>query len=256
MKGEKYFVFFFFFFVRGTDIRLPLTTHGLCTISYICDFVNVMQGIYRLRSLGKGQSCEFIAQNNLPELKENLGEYLKGNTIKYIRNQFSELLVQTIYSNIKFEHIGSNVYEYKKNRHDNLIIPIFDSSDIMDDVKKKNYGLKNRIKDYRHDDCGTEIYICMCCNILQLSINFNINKYELSTSQGLNKSVEIQQQKNINISVNTNTLTKQILRNNGEKYLSKIPIFTNMHPTNIYRLMGNMHNYLSFYSYNKLFAHI
>ena len=252
MEKKKYFVFFDNVHVRGTDIRLPLKTHGLCTISYICDFVNVMQGIYRLRSLSKGQTCEFIAQNNLPELKENLMEYLKNNTLKYIKNQFSELLVQSIYSNIKFVRSEKNNYIYIKNNCNNKIIPTFDELDKMDDIKKKNYNLKNRIDGYCYNDCGTEIYVCMCCNILQLSINFNINKYELSASHGLNKSIEVRQQKNINININIYIPGPNILYINGHIYNLKNPIYTNNKFTEIYSVEKAKHNYLSLYSYYKL----
>ena len=63
-SNDKFLMFFDNKHTRGTDIQLPSNTHALVTISHINDSVNIIQGIYRLRQLGYGQSCEFIIIKN------------------------------------------------------------------------------------------------------------------------------------------------------------------------------------------------
>ena len=175
-KENKFILFFDNTHTRGTDIEDLPSIHALVTVSHINDKVNVLQGIYRLRKLGKDgnpdkQTCEFIVNNELKKditkikekltstptptptnMKNELYLYLEENTQKYMESQKTDLLIQTIYSNTKWKNNdqdqGKLIYDLKK-----IEIPIIPEEELKNetDVYKilyKNYVLDKKIIEY------------------------------------------------------------------------------------------------------------
>lgn len=191
MEKENFLIFYDDKHTRGTDVNLPINTHGVCTISQINDNVGVMQGIYRLRQLGKGQTVEFFINDELRQsVGENLFKYLQDNTNKYIIDQEKELILQTISANIKFRTGNYVNIEYN--------IPL-----IPDNLDKKigmilsrNY---NSLKIYE-TLCKSDNYYCYIFSENHLN---EIEKFDASISVSVSDNTSTQINTQINTQMNT-----------------------------------------------------
>lgn len=238
-EEQPFLVFFDNVHTRGTDLKLPINSHGIVTISPINDIVNVMQSIYRLRKISNGQTCEFYISYTADIQKNTLSlyDYLFNNLIKYNESQFNELLIQTINANYKW------IYkEYVSGEITNYIIP--DINEISKDELKlmlnKNYQLLKKINNVcsniPHGIHNTRLYEQYCTTLKNLVTNSNISR--IDTSCGININV------NINIS-----LEKQNKIIEYKTYEQKLPFsINNVDFLNVYTIPGTIYKY-SYYDY-------
>ena len=93
--------------ITGIDLKIYLLAKGLITVSSFNRFRDIAQGIFRLRKINRGQTVDFVINDNLSKLLPglvpvNLVNYLVNNEITYNRNQkalFNKQNVQAIYRN-------------------------------------------------------------------------------------------------------------------------------------------------------------
>jgi hypothetical protein len=236
MSKENYFVFFDEKHVRGSDINLPLNTHGIVTVTHINNSVNIMQGIYRLRQIGKGQTIEFIINKNLENIVDKIGlwDYIENNTNIYMKEQEKDLIIQTILANQKFM-----IHGYINIK----IIPDFLPNDIykrdINDIMKFDFNTK-KILDYYINPDVLDGNIKHYHNLILKYIKNK--KFDDSTSISLGLSLGIGHSIDVNIS-------KYIRINTSEKYKMNTKIQTNNDWLEIYDYKQNKHTYFSFYSY-------
>jgi ankyrin repeat protein len=203
MRKNDYFIFFDNKRTRGTDISLP-QCYALCSISIINNSVDVMQGIFRLRKIAKenthNQTCDFLISDDIKTDVEtfSLYTYLNKRTELYIKDQYSELLIQLLNTSIKFK---SNTYELKEINQN--FIPNFNDSKLEN--LYVDYDLENKLN-VINCNVSNKIIVNYCEEITKLKTRRNINTHELtsiSESKQLNSlmqsstSTQISTQKNI-----------------------------------------------------------
>jgi hypothetical protein len=236
-EADNFLIFYDDIHTRGTDIKLP-NINGLCTITNINDSVNVMQGIYRLRKIGKGQSVFFLINEKLKEKVENCGlfNYLENNTDKYIDNQEKELILQTISANVKFTDKYVNpILEYN-------LIPTLKPDTNFKDILKTNYNLQKIIKSL----CSMKMI--EYCKIMNDKYINKLDKYDISTSSS--NSIDIQENINLNIEVGLNISLEPIINVTDRGIYNSEQLIINTESFNIfYDYNGEKHSYFSFYSY-------
>lgn len=93
--------------ITGIDLKIYLLAKGLITVSSFNRFRDIAQGIFRLRKINRGQTVDFVINNNLNKVLPNnnpvsLVNYLVENELTYNSNQkplFNKQNIQTIYRN-------------------------------------------------------------------------------------------------------------------------------------------------------------
>ncbi len=258
MMNDKFLVIFDERHTRGTDISLPLNTHSICTISYISDYVNVMQAIFRLRKIGNGQTVEFIVNEKLKKsinkTSNDLLSYLNKRTKEYIKEQEKELLIQTISANIKFILKFNNKY-YDNDDIITYLIPLNLDNNIQK-LLNKNYNLEN-IYNYlcnKTKDQNThnreKVYMNYC-NLLNTNYILLSNvHYDISTSVNFGTNEEVEKQINISINKDINiTLSQYDIQKNNFLYKDKSKKNETNEWLEIYDYNGVKQSYFSFYSY-------
>jgi hypothetical protein len=191
--GIKFLIFFDSVHTRGTDIKLPVNTHGLVTISEINDSVNTFQAIYRLRQIGKenGQTCEFIYDEKIYkkhiDAKNNLNLYLEKNIEEFKNIQMSDLIQQIIHANFKWRY-----GDYENIKMINLIYPTKENLKTSDlkSLLNYNYNLNNKIKVM----CGINDTIhplSHYCNYIQKYIESSNIDVSTSTSISISTSLTL-----------------------------------------------------------------
>jgi hypothetical protein len=240
MSKEMYFIFFDEKHIRGSDINLPLNTHGLVTVTHINNSVNIMQGIYRLRQIGRGQTVEFIINKNLENdvNYKGLWDYIKKNTNIYMEEQEKELVIQTILANQKFLSYVHPGYFNIKIKLDFLPDYIYTSD--INDIMKFDFNTKKIIDFYVNHDIFSIDYIEQYYDLILKYIKNK--KFDDSTSVSLGLSLSLSHSIDINIS-------KYIPIEINEKYRMNTRIPTNNDWLAIYNYKKNNHTYFSFYSY-------
>lgn len=186
---DKFIIIFDNVNTRGTDVKLPKGTHGYVTVSHINDSVNVMQGIYRLRQLGNGQTCEFLVNTNvITEQNFDLRKYLEKNTISYMTEQEEELLIQTVYANDKWKKNGRS-YTYVEKTMNIPAIPTTIQNNDIKTILHKNFALDNKLQNVCEDNCSLyqQKYISMLKKYVANRPTFNIET-SISTSTSTSKS--------------------------------------------------------------------
>ncbi len=243
LKEKTYFVFYDNKHVRGTDLLLPKNTHGLVTISKFNYVSDIMQGIFRLRSLGEGQTCEFIVDGNLLSSGQSLLQFLKANSDFYQQNQQSELLLQTIYANKKFKDDDYDNFETEIK-----LFPFLNEGKIdMNNVFSNNYVLTQKLGNLCF---STGDNLTKYCNLIKKYLNV-LTKHSLDISTSVSFQVTTEQLRALNINQNIEVYNEHI---SYYEYDRKIPYFTILPNLDIYQMPFSYTkcNYLYAYVYMHL----
>lgn len=242
ISKNEYFILFDNNHVRGTDISLPLNTHALVTITAINNSVNTIQGIFRLRKIGNGETCQFIVDR---DLKNNIGtiglyNYLEFKKNQYLKEQESELLVQTINANVKYRENFKNFIFYNISTE---IIPNFENKNISEIYV--NHNLKNITGAVCKNKSNFFSYLVQYCQKIKEYIH--VSHYELTTSTNISREINA----NENIEFTVIPYKKYSIN----IYKDYIPLYTNYNWLEIFKEINSSgipvkyHTYLSFYSY-------
>jgi len=234
-KNNKFIMFFDNVHTRGSDLKLPINTVGIITISNICDSVIVMQGVYRLREFGNNQKCVFFVSKELNIQMGELYDFLILNTEKYKKDQYADLVLQTIYANYKWM-----TDEYKICNLDIPLIPIFKPKERIINLMKKNYNLIKKKEQYCIESNRT---IQNYCGLLNKK---NIKKYDImqSISVGISKSISRSLSKSVTISQNVDGY---------HKYINGVPLSTS-HKELLNHSDDQTQSYLSMLSYKHFYS--
>lgn len=214
--------------ITGIDMKIYPLAKGLITISSFNRFRDVAQGIYRMRNINKGQTVDFIINNNLNNFLQNnivkLINYLIANESTYNLNQkplFNKQNIQTIYRNY-FENI--NVYSINVNAqtsNDEFVYlqtniyrqPLYIDVNNIDDINMTLLSFSKLEFDFvlkfiTDPDYSKLIHIIMS-NTNFNAIELQSNQFE-STQQQQKQQQQQQQQQQQNLEFGTYSLQSEI----------------------------------------------
>jgi hypothetical protein len=219
----------FFYFsnknITGVDAKsyMPLTAHGLVTISNNTLIRDFSQGIYRMRNIKDSQTVDFIMLEKSfniklkdkliqkPNIRKHLINMLKSNQILNDNNKIKLLNKQNIFGLSKYNNVRIN---YDTNIR-NFKIKLYEN--ILETGADVNIDLIN-IDDEREKIISNKILYDLCKDLRDYYTKTKMDINDIKIAQ----SIQQQQQEEISLELNTNIQLD--INDNIEKRNNKLSI--------------------------------